>query len=374
LTDPLRLLDDTSLLPRRDPRGMYSLALGFAAQCRRALDIADASHLPADGAGISSVVLTGLGGSAAGGDFVRALFDVEGRVPFTVNREYALPAWVGSETLVVATSYSGDTEETLSAYGDARRRGASLLVVSSGGELSSRARSDGVPLVTIPGGQPPRTAMGFMLVPVLVATSRLGLLPAQDIDAASRHVEIAMASWVNEVPSAGNRAKQLAARLHGALGVLYGLGAWQGVVAQRWKGQLNENAKQHVFAHALPEMNHNEILGWEGAGRVGVERWLAILLADGTEGRRMSLRADATLDVVRRAAGVERVQATGPTLLAKMLSLALLGDFVSLYLAALNGVDPYSIDSIEAIKQHLRTEPQPPDPAPGPSTGLRHPR
>jgi glucose/mannose-6-phosphate isomerase len=353
---------------------MYPLALGFAAQCRRALEIADASPLPADGSSIRNVVLTGLGGSAAGGDFVRALFDVEGLVPFTVNREYALPAWVGSETLVVATSYSGDTEETLSAYDDARRRGARLIAVSSGGELSRQARSDGVPLVTIPGGQPPRTAMGFMLVPVLVATSRLGLLPAQDIAAASRHVESAMASWVNEVPSTGNRAKQLAARLHGALGVLYGLGAWQGVVAQRWKGQLNENAKQHVFAHALPEMNHNEILGWEGAGRVGVDRWLVILLEDGTEGSRMSLRAEATLDVVRRAAGVERVQATGPTLLAKMLSLALLGDFVSLYLAALNGVDPYSIDSIEAIKQRLRTEPHPPGRPPGPATGLRRPR
>ena len=356
MTDPLRLLDDPSLLPSSDPRGMYPLALGFAAQCRRALEIADASHLPADGAGIHNVVLTGLGGSAAGGDFAKALFDADGRVPFTVNREYALPAWVGSGTLVLATSYSGNTEETLSAYGDARRRSARLIAVSSGGELSSRARGDGVPLVTIPGGQPPRTAMGFMLVPVLVATSRLGLLPAQDIDAACRHVETAMASWVNEVPSVGNRAKQLAARLHGALGVLYGLGAWQGVVAQRWKGQLNENAKQHVFAHALPEMNHNEILGWEGAGSVGVERWVALLLEDGTEGSRMALRAEATLDLVSQVAAVERVRATGPTLLAKMLSLALLGDFVSLYLAALNGVDPYSIDAIDAIKARLNSE------------------
>jgi glucose/mannose-6-phosphate isomerase len=353
MSDALATLDNPASVTRRDPKGMYALAMGFPDQCRTARRIAEEAGLPRDGQGIRQVVLTGLGGSAAGGDFVRALFDAEAKVPFSVNRDYALPAWVGANTLVFATSYSGNTEETLSAYADARRRGARIIAVTSGGELRRLAEQDGVPAVVIPGGQPPRTAMGFMLVPVLAAASRLGLLQEQDIAGAAAHMEQALAGWRAESPSSANEAKRLAATLHGALGVLYGLGGWQTVVATRWKGQINENAKQHIFAHALPEMNHNEILGWEGAGRVGVARWVTLLLEDGAESDRMKLRAEVTLELVRKGSAVERVRASGPTLLAKMLSLALLGDFVSLYLAALNGEDPYAIRSIDLIKERL---------------------
>lgn len=353
MTDLLRLLDDPHVLSRRDPKGMYTLTLGFPDQCRSALGIAGEAELPSDGSGLRQVVLTGLGGSAAGGDFARALFEAEGTIPFAVNRDYTLPSYVGTDTLVFATSYSGNTEETLAAYADARRRGARIIAVSSGGELRRLAERDGVPTVGIPAGQPPRTAMGFMLVPVLVASARLGLLRGQDIAGAAMHVEQSLASWRTESGSVANEAKRLAAALHGALGVLYGLGNWQAVVAMRWKGQINENAKQHIFAHALPEMNHNEILGWEGADRVGVTRWVTVLLEDGSESDRMKLRADATLDLVRKGSEVLRVRASGPTLVARMLSLAMLGDFVSLYLAALNRVDPYTIASIDLIKQRL---------------------
>ncbi len=347
------LLDQPVFVTRRDPKGMYPLAIEFPEQCRAALRIADATPVALDASGVRQVVLTGLGGSAAGGDFARALFEAEAAVPFSVNRDYALPGYVGRDTLVFATSYSGNTEETLSAYADARRRGARIVAVTSGGELARRAIADEVPIITIPGGQPPRTAMGFMLVPVLVTATKLGLLPAQDIAGAANEAEAATAAWKTESPTAANEAKRLALALHGAVGVLYGLGGWQAVVAGRWKGQINENAKQHVFAHALPEMNHNEILGWEGAHRQGVTRWVALLLEDGTESDRMKLRARVTLDLVSRAGEVHRVKATGTTLLAKMLSLALLGDFVSLYLASLNEEDPYTIGSIDLIKKAL---------------------
>ncbi len=353
MSQSARLLDDPATVHQRDPRGMYGLAMGFPDQCRKALEIAESSPLPREERGVRQVVLTGLGGSAAGGDFVRTLFDTEGRIPFSVNRDYGLPAWVGSETLVLASSYSGNTEETLASYADAKRRGARIIAVTSGGELGRLAHADGYPVVTIPGGQPPRTAMGFMMVPAIVATTRLGLLAPQDIAGAAAHMDSLLPSWRAESATAGNEAKQLAAELHGALGVLYGLGQWESVVAGRWKGQINENAKQHVFAHALPEMNHNEILGWEGAGRVSVGKWVTLLLEDGSESDRMQLRAEVTLGLVKKTATVRRVRASGPTLLARMLSLALLGDFVSLYLAALNGEDPYTIASIDLIKERL---------------------
>ena len=347
------LLDDPAFVSRLDPRGMYAFAVGFPEQCRAALEIAESTPIATDGRAVRQVVLTGLGGSAAGGDFARALFEAQGDVPFSVNRDYALPHYVGPDTVVFATSYSGNTEETLSAYADARRRGARIVAVTSGGELARRCAADKVPVITIPGGQPPRTAMGFMLVPVLVAAAKLGLLPAQDIAGASAEAEAASIAWRAESPTVANEAKRLALALRGAVGVLYGLGGWQTVVAGRWKGQINENAKQHVFAHALPEMNHNEILGWEGAHRQGVARWVTLLLEDGTESDRMKLRATVTLELVAKASEAHRVKASGTTLLGKMLSLALLGDFVSLYLAALNEVDPYTIDSIDLIKETL---------------------
>lgn len=346
-------LDHPAFVTKRDPKGMYALAVGFPEQCRKALRIAESTPIALAPGGVRQVVLTGLGGSAAGGDFARALFEAQGSVPFSVNRDYGLPGYVGPDTLVFATSYSGNTEETLSAYADARRRGARIIVVTSGGELARRAVADQVPVITIPAGQPPRTAMGYMLVPVLVAATRLGLLPHQDIAGAADEAEAASAAWKADAPMSRNEAKRLGLALHGALGVIYGLGGWQTVVAGRWKGQINENAKQHVFSHALPEMNHNEILGWEGTARLGVRQWVTLLLEDGTESDRMQLRARVTLDLVSGAGQAYRVKASGTTLLGKMLSLALLGDFVSLYLAALNEEDPYTIDSIDTIKNAL---------------------
>jgi len=350
-------LDHPTFVTRRDPKGMYALAVGFPEQCRAALRIAESTPISLVADGVRQVVLTGLGGSAAGGDFARALFEAQGRVPFSVNRDYTLPGYVGPDTLVFATSYSGNTEETLSAYADARRRGARILAVTSGGELARQAEFDGVPVVTIPSGQPPRTAMGFMLVPVLVAASRLSLLPAQDIAGTAAHCEASIEGWRRETPFADNEAKQIAAYLHGTMGVVYGLGGWQSVVAGRWRGQLNENAKQIVLTHVFPELNHNEIIGWEGASRIGVSRWATLILEDGTESDRMRLRADVTEQIIGHATKVRRVRAGGPTLLARMLSLALLGDFVSLYLAALNGEDPYAIKSIDAIKDALSRSP-----------------
>jgi glucose/mannose-6-phosphate isomerase len=350
-------LDDPDFSTRLDPRGIYDLTVGFPEQCREALRLAESAAIPFSGEGTDLVVVTGLGGSAAGGDFTRALFEAEGRVPCLVNRDYALPHFVSVDSLVFVTSYSGNTEETLSAYADARRRGARMIAVTSGGELARQAEFDGVPVVSIPGGQPPRTAMGFMLVPMLVIASRLSLLPAQDIAGAATHCETSLERWRRETPFEHNEAKQLAAYLHGVMGVVYGLGGWQSVVAGRWRGQLNENAKQIVLTHVFPELNHNEIIGWEGAGRIGVSRWATLILEDGAERDRMRLRAEVTEGLIGGATSVRRVRAEGSTLLARMLSLALLGDFVSLYLAALNGADPSRIRSIDAIKDALSNAP-----------------
>lgn len=346
------LLDEPAYVTRLDPKGMLRLTDEFPEQCARALEIARTAAiapLPKP----AHVVLTGLGGSAAGGDFVKALFEVAGDVPFSVNRDYHLPNYVGPNTLVIASSYSGNTEETLSAYADARRRGASVLAVTSGGKLADLAEADGMPVIRIPGGQPPRTALGFMFVPVVVACERLGLLPEQDWDALIELLEQCVKAWGVGDPAEANPAKQLALALQGKVSVLYGLGGWQAAVANRWKGQINENAKNMAFANAFPELNHNEILGWVMADGQGVQRWVAVVLEDGSESAKMKARWRVTSKLIGGMAETYGAEAEGETLLERMLSLALLGDYVSLYLAALNGVDPENIDSINVLKAEL---------------------
>lgn len=350
-------LDDPSFVLRLDPKGMYKLTTEFPAQCVRALEIAKGTDLGSLARPVSSVVLTGLGGSAAGGDFTRALFEAHAKVPFTVNRDYHLASFVGPDTLVFAVSYSGNTEETLSAYADAKRRGAQIVVVTNGGKLAEAAKADGYPTVIIPAGQPPRTALGYLLIPVVYACEKFGLIPAQDYAATFALLEKCVADWSLEVPFESNPTKQLAETLFGNLSVLYGLGSWQAIVANRWKGQINENSKNMAFPNAFPELNHNEILGWVGAGKQGVKKWIAVYLEDGSESAKLQARARVTAELIKDVATVVRVQARGEALLEKMLSLTLFGDFVSLYLAALNEVDPENIDSINVLKAELAKVP-----------------
>jgi glucose/mannose-6-phosphate isomerase len=163
-------LDDRSFVEHMDPSGMLRLTEEFPDQCRKALAVARSSHVPPFGGEPACVLLTGLGGSAAGGDLVKCLFDQEGRTSFFVNREYQLPSFVDARCLVFAVSYSGNTEETLAAYEDAKRKGARVVAVTTGGRLEERAAAHGDPVIKVPGGQPPRTALGYLFVPVLETT------------------------------------------------------------------------------------------------------------------------------------------------------------------------------------------------------------
>lgn len=346
-------LDDRSFVERLDPKGMLRLTEAFPEQCRRALAIASSAELKAPAAPIHHVVLAGLGGSAAGGDFTKALFDAEGKVPFQVVRDYGLPGYVGPNTLVICSSYSGNTEETLASFADAKARGAQIVAVTSGGKLAEACRAHGAPVVQIPGGQPPRTALGFMLVPSIVVCERMGLLPQHDFEGAIQYLEATRGLFGMDASFEENEAKQTAALLQGAVSVLYGLGGWQGAVANRWKGQINENAKNMTFANAFPELNHNEILGWVKANEQGVARWVALVLTDGEESEKMRTRARVTEGLIGDLATVRYFEAGGRNLLEKILNLVYAGDFVSLYLAALNGVDPENIDSINILKAEL---------------------
>lgn len=353
----MHFLDDSANVLRLDPKGMFGLFCAFPDQIERAVSIAQQAALPKWAAKPDLVMLTGLGGSAAGGDFVKCLFEAEARVPFLVNRDYHLPAYVGPGTVVFACSYSGNTEETLSAYAGAKSMGASIIAITNGGKLAEMARADGFPLIQVPAGQPPRTALGFLLMPVVVACAQMGLIPTPDYAKLVNFLKACVAQWAVDVPFETNPTKQLAQALHGKLSVLYGLGPWQAIVANRWKGQINENAKVMTFGNAFPELNHNEILGWVKASEQGVQRWAAVVLEDGTESAKMRKRAEVTLKLIAPVCEAHRVQAPGQALIERMLGLALYGDFVSLYMAALNAVDPENIDWINVLKGELSQVP-----------------
>lgn len=346
-------LDDRSYVSRLDPLDMVGLTAGFGAQCRQALEIARQSALPTWSARPDHVVLTGLGGSAAGGDLVSAYFGEVGSVPFIVNRDYQMPSFVGPGTLVFACSYSGNTEETLAAYDVAKRLGANIIVVSSGGKLTEKAKGDGFPVITVPGGQPPRTAMGYMAIPVFVACEQLGLVPKIDFDQAFLDVEQVAMTCGLDSPFEANEAKRVAEFLHNRMVVLYGASPWVFALAQRWRGQLNENSKVMVMTHQFPELCHNEILGWEGSQNQGVQQWATVVLFGGTESERMKSRIEITLDQVGDATTLMAVHACGSQLLGRMLSLAHIGDWVSIYLAALCEKDPGQMLAIDNLKEQL---------------------
>lgn len=332
-----------------DPSGFEGLVMDFPEQVARAHKIASEASLPSWSAKPDQVVLAGMGGSAAGGDFVQALFDLLGSVPFAVSRTYSLPSWVGNGSLVFITSYSGNTEETLSAYQEAKRRGANIIAITSGGKVADLAREDGFPVVIVPGGQPPRTALGYMLIPVVVACERLGLLPKTNWEDLFARLAEVRENCRLSVAEPGNLAKELARDCVDKVVVCYAQSPWTSAVATRWRGQINENSKMMCLTHVFPELCHNEILGWEGAKAQG--RWKVVLFEGGDESNQMKRRVAETLNLIGAFPFVLRP--TGESLLTKMLTLAYFGDFVSIYLAELMGQDPAQMKAIDELKARL---------------------
>ncbi|MBA3725555.1 MAG: bifunctional phosphoglucose/phosphomannose isomerase [Armatimonadetes bacterium] len=344
-------LDDPAFVLRNDPKGMMGLTMGFPDQCRKALSIASSASLNDSLTGCDQIVVAGVGGSAAGGDFLRALFEAFSKTPCFVLRDYALPTFVNERTLVIACSYSGNTEETLTASAEALGRGCKMLAVTSGGALLEVGAKEGFPVIKVQAGQPPRTALGFLFVPPAVACVRLGYLPELEFEAAFVMLDSCVERW--GVQARANPAKVLAGKLFETVPLIYGLGPWQGIVANRWKSQINENSKTMAFANTFPELNHNEIMGWSLADRQGVSKWATVILENGDESKRMQERSRVTQEIFSGKGEAHVVRAEGSSLLTQMLTLTFFGDLVSLYMAALYGIDPEAIDSINALKKAL---------------------
>jgi glucose/mannose-6-phosphate isomerase len=341
-------------ISRIDRSNMFSLLRDFPAQAREALTIGTNADIRLRTTGIRNIVVCGLGGSAIGGDLLRSYLATDLRIPFSVNRMYTLPKYVGRDTLVIISSYSGNTEETNAAHREALKRKAKVLCISSNGtteKLATRAHS---PFIKIPGGLPPRAALAYSFFPLLLALTRLGFIK-------SRRKEIqetltlldAKASLYTSSDHTANPAYLLAERLKHRIIVCYSSTERFDTVNTRWRGQIAENGKALAFGHVLPEMNHNELVGWKVLQRE-MREMQVIFLRDKGDHPRVQMRMGITGEVLARYTDrVTEVWSEGEGLLARLFSLIYLGDWVSYYLAILHGEDPTPVAVIDYLKTSL---------------------
>jgi glucose/mannose-6-phosphate isomerase len=300
----------------------------------------------------AGLVVAGMGGSAVGGALARAILGDHASRPILAARSYGLPAWTTPDTTVLCASYSGDTEETLACYEAAGALGATRVVVTTGGELAEAARRDGVPVIPAAGGFQPRAAVGYATIAALEVAAACGAGPrmGSEIDVAAEHLEALVEEWGPDAPE-DSLAKSIARRLHGTIPLIAGAGLTT-AIGYRWKTQINENAKVHAFAHELPELDHNEIVGWSGAEGLGP--FTQVFLDDSDTHPRTKARMALTARLIGDAAqDVIRVESRGRTTAERVFSLVLLGDLVSLYLAILRGADPGPVEMLVRLKDEL---------------------
>ena len=344
-------LDDRHLFERADPHGVREILRAFPAQCREALALAAEPPLTVERPAL--VVVAGMGGSAAGGDLLAACAAQRLDVPVLVHRGYGLPAAAGKRALVIASSYSGETAEALSAAEAALARGVPVVALTAGGRLATLAAERGIAQVRLPSGLVPRMALGYLFLPAARILAGAGLPVASEGELAEA-VEVvgALARELDpSVPASANEAKRLALAFDERLPAIYG-GPATGAVAYRWKTDLEENAKVLAIAGTVPEMNHNEIETWRAPEARA--RHL-VLLREAGEPPAIARCFDVLRELIAPAAGgVSECWARGTTRPARLLALVYVGMWTSYYLAAARGVDPWAVPLLDEMKRRLR--------------------
>jgi glucose/mannose-6-phosphate isomerase len=347
-------LDNLEVYRRLDPAEMRERIRELPQQCLKAWEQALSFKLPRPYSNIDRVVILGMGGSAIGGDLLNSLASLECKTPISVFRDYNLPHFVDANTLVIASSYSGMTEETLSAFDQALATPARKLVITTGGKLKAVAEQNKIPVLTIDYKAPPRAALAHSFVPLLGICQNLGIVSDKSKDVAEMaQILRDLQTTIDEnSPLQSNPAKQLAAKLHSHLAVIYGAG-FVATAAQRWKTQINENSKAWAFYEIFPELNHNAVVGYEFPADLAQKLFVVFLRSPRLHPRTL-LRYKLTAEMLSNAkVSYEIVEAKGESALSQMMSLVYFGDWVSYYLALLNETDPYPVKIIDFLKKRL---------------------
>ncbi|OLC55338.1 MAG: bifunctional phosphoglucose/phosphomannose isomerase [Chloroflexi bacterium 13_1_40CM_4_68_4] len=342
----LSIIDDPQKIRAADPEEMLDRIRELGQQIRQAWDRTGQAQLPRDLAKVRDVTVLGMGGSAIGGDLAAALLANELTVPMQVHRDYGCPNYIGRESLVIASSYSGNTEETLSGFAEARKRGAKIIALTTGGKLAEDAKAANLPLVTFSYQARPRATLGWSLGLVLGALARIGLVRDLSSDISTALSEL---DRYARTPDLG---KDLARRLFGRIVGVYGAGV-MGVMARRWKGQWNENAKNWSFFDVMPELNHNAVVGFPHPD-IAPQAIAIIFLRSSRDNPRVSTRYDVTAQLLERAGiPLEQLSFRGTNMLSEALQAVYLGDHASFYITLLNGEDPSPNTSIDYLKAQL---------------------
>jgi len=339
-----------------DKSGMLNLLLDFPLQCKASLDIAKNANILFGKGDFNKIVFAGLGGSAIGADLVRSYLYFESKIPISVVREYELPAYVDSSTLMFIASYSGNTEETLSAYNQAKEKGANLVVLSCGGTLKEYAQDNRINFIEIPKGLPPRCALGYLGIIPLGILSKIGLI--KDVKPAVNQTigileDLRTKNLNPHIGQRDNIAKYVASKLFNRFTVVYSSSIHFDVAATRFRSQLAENSKALASSHTFPEMNHNEIVGWQNPKKL-FKNFVVLCLRDKDMHPRVAKRMDITGDILKKE-GVEvlEIWSRGEDLLGRIFSLIYIGDFISYYLAILYGTDPTPVERVTYLKKEL---------------------
>jgi|WetSurMetagenome_2_1015567.scaffolds.fasta_scaffold39234_2 glucose/mannose-6-phosphate isomerase len=347
-------LDDLQVYPRFDPQGMLTHLRNFPGLCEQAWEMAGNFQLPEEYARIKKIVILGMGGSAIGGDLVGSLAINEAAVPVLVCRDYYLPQYVNEDTLVIASSYSGMTEETLSSFEQAFDTPAKKLAITTGGKLKSLCETMEVPVFTFNYTAQPRAALPFSFFILLGILQNLKVLKYRPEEISETFAALkSLAARINEtVPIKVNPAKSLAKKIQGRLPVIYGAGI-TGEVAHRWKTQINENSKTTAFYEVFSELNHNSIVGYSFPEEL-IPQTIIVMLDSDLLHERIRLRYNITQQLLDRA-GIyyQVVRGEGFRAVSQMMTLVLFGDYVSYYLAILNQADPTTITAINFLKDSL---------------------
>ena len=324
---------------------MQDLVANFSNQLRHALSIGQAAKFQAPLVPIQNVVIAGLGGSGIGGDIAREIVALEAAVPIAVSKGYFIPAYVGPNTLFIASSYSGNTEETLQAVEQAVSRQAKVVVITSGGKLLELAQAKGFDHVIVPSGFPPRSCLGYSLTQLLFIFQRFKIINRSIEADINESIEL----LDNEGAAIKNLAKEIAEQVQGKTPVIYATTYNEGVVI-RFRQQLNENAKLLCWHNIIPEMNHNELVAWREAN----DKLAVLLFRDPTEYVRNDLRIDINKQVIAKYTDtLIDIFAKGKSALAKAYYLVHLGDWISCFLAERRGFDAMEIDVIHSLKNEL---------------------
>ncbi len=318
-----------------DKSNMKEVLEAFPRHCTEALSLAGGLMAPKD---IANIVVCGMGGSAIGGDLLKT-YMTDSDIPVVVNRSYKLPNFVDKDTLVFAVSYSGNTEETLEAVTEAKKRGAKIIAITSGGKLGSLADK----VIKVPAGFQPRAAVGYLFFPMISVLYNSKLIDVKNSDLNE------MVKLLQDKDYFENEGKRLAKLIKDRTPIIYSSDKFE-PIAYRFKTQIQENAKSPAFNNVFPEMNHNEINAFQFMER---SKFVVFIIRDEGDHPRIKKRFDICSDIMTDRVDVEFIETKGKSLLARMFSTLHLGDMVSYELAMNLRVDPTPVEVIEGLKKRL---------------------